>query len=393
MGEVRAGRALQLSRCDVPDGIRREQPEQFDGRRRRARFTSSPATGCRRCRATRSGCAPTGSTDRSRSAPRWSPSTSQYSRGNENNADPAGKVPGYAIVALDASWNIAPEWQLFARIDNLFNRTYPEFRHPRLQLFSRTRQHVRCRPRRAGGVSLAGRTVRRMDRNPISARPRRGEPLSFGGSVPIAPPALPVHSSRRRLLQGLAALGPGRGHASGASRVRSRLRVRRDSFCRTGDGRARRLYVPGDDGLPRPPRAARASADAHGGPTGGVPSALTPVHWAFAARHRGRRYVNPTLVLQRGERARDRWSTRWSEPTIIHWHGLAVDTRNDGNGSILVRARRDATTTTSRSAIARGMYWYHPHPHGRTAAQTYRGLFGSSWSRTTKSGRCAQRST
>jgi outer membrane receptor protein involved in Fe transport len=52
---------------------------------------------------------------------------SQYARGNENNADPAGKVPGYAVVAMDASWNITPEWQLFARIDNLFNRPYQNF--------------------------------------------------------------------------------------------------------------------------------------------------------------------------------------------------------------------------------------------------------------------------
>ena len=51
----------------------------------------------------------------------------QYSRGNENNADPEGKVPGYAVVALDGSWNITPEWQLFARVDNLFNRTYQNF--------------------------------------------------------------------------------------------------------------------------------------------------------------------------------------------------------------------------------------------------------------------------
>ena len=51
----------------------------------------------------------------------------QYSRGNENNADPAGKVPGYAVVALDGSWNITKEWQLFARVDNLFNRTYQNF--------------------------------------------------------------------------------------------------------------------------------------------------------------------------------------------------------------------------------------------------------------------------
>jgi iron complex outermembrane receptor protein len=52
---------------------------------------------------------------------------SQYARGNENNADPAGKVPGYAVVAIDASWNPAPAWRVFARIDNLFNRTFQNF--------------------------------------------------------------------------------------------------------------------------------------------------------------------------------------------------------------------------------------------------------------------------
>ena len=51
----------------------------------------------------------------------------QYSRGDENNADAGGKVPGYVVVALDASWQMAREWQLFARIDNLFNRTYQNF--------------------------------------------------------------------------------------------------------------------------------------------------------------------------------------------------------------------------------------------------------------------------
>ena len=53
--------------------------------------------------------------------------SSQFSRGNENNGDPEGSVPGYAIVALDASWQFAPGWQLFTRIDNLFNRTYQNF--------------------------------------------------------------------------------------------------------------------------------------------------------------------------------------------------------------------------------------------------------------------------
>ncbi len=53
--------------------------------------------------------------------------SAQYSRGNENNADPAGLVAGFATVAVDASWQIAPQWLLFARIDNLFNRQYQNF--------------------------------------------------------------------------------------------------------------------------------------------------------------------------------------------------------------------------------------------------------------------------
>ena len=51
----------------------------------------------------------------------------QYARGNENNADPGGRVPGYALVAVDASWQLARDWQLFARIDNLFNTRSQNF--------------------------------------------------------------------------------------------------------------------------------------------------------------------------------------------------------------------------------------------------------------------------
>ncbi len=51
----------------------------------------------------------------------------QYARGNENNADPGGVVPGYALAALDASWQLTPQWQLFARVDNLFNTTSQNF--------------------------------------------------------------------------------------------------------------------------------------------------------------------------------------------------------------------------------------------------------------------------
>jgi len=148
-----------------------------------------------------------------------------------------------------------------------------------------------------------------------------------------------------------------------------------DSFCRTDSVPTQRLFVAGNDGyLGRlAPRGDALTLTA--GAAAGLPSELSTGSLAFTARHRGRRYANPTLVLQRGERARITLVNSLAEPTIAHWHGLSVDTRNDGNGSFLILpgARYDYDFEVRNRA---GMYWYHPHPHGRTAAQTYRGLYG-----------------
>jgi len=182
------------------------------------------------------------------------------------------------------------------------------------------------------------------------------------------------HSSRRRLLQGLAALG-----VSAATRpVRPDALAKvgaADSFCTTGDRHSQRLYIPGDAGyLGRlAPRGAALTLTA--GATGGVPAALSPGSIGYAVRNRGRRYSNPTLVWQRGERVQVTLVNALAEPTIVHWHGLAVDSRNDGNGSVVVPPGGHY----GYDFVVRnrgGMYWYHPHPHGLTASQTYRGLFG-----------------
>ncbi|MFZ2650666.1 MAG: TonB-dependent receptor [Burkholderiaceae bacterium] len=58
--------------------------------------------------------------------------SSRYVRGNENNAHVpdgvtffgSGKVPGYAVLNFTGEWNLAPGWQMFGRIDNVFNRGY-----------------------------------------------------------------------------------------------------------------------------------------------------------------------------------------------------------------------------------------------------------------------------
>ncbi|HQR60581.1 MAG TPA: TonB-dependent receptor, partial [Methylophilaceae bacterium] len=49
----------------------------------------------------------------------------QYARGNENNADPNGKISGYAFLNLDTRYNFGSSgWQLFAKVNNVFDREY-----------------------------------------------------------------------------------------------------------------------------------------------------------------------------------------------------------------------------------------------------------------------------
>jgi iron complex outermembrane recepter protein len=53
--------------------------------------------------------------------------SSQFARGDENNQDANGRLPGYAVVNLDARWRFAPGWELFANVTNLFDRRYSTF--------------------------------------------------------------------------------------------------------------------------------------------------------------------------------------------------------------------------------------------------------------------------
>jgi iron complex outermembrane receptor protein len=53
--------------------------------------------------------------------------SSQYAHGDENNQDIHGPVPGYVVASLDTQVQLAPAWQLFANIGNLFNRAYQNF--------------------------------------------------------------------------------------------------------------------------------------------------------------------------------------------------------------------------------------------------------------------------
>ena len=50
-----------------------------------------------------------------------------YARGDENNQDANGQIPGYTIVNLDTRYKFSKQVELFARINNLFDRTYANF--------------------------------------------------------------------------------------------------------------------------------------------------------------------------------------------------------------------------------------------------------------------------
>jgi len=178
-----------------------------------------------------------------------------------------------------------------------------------------------------------------------------------------------LRPSRRRALQSFGAL------SLGALLPNSDAVTPADDARCAPAGAAARLHIPGAEGyLGRiAPRGAPLVLVAIRRPR--LPDGAAQGPLAYYLRHAGRTYLNPTLLLASGERVRIALANELDEPTIAHWHGLAVDTRNDGNGMVLV-APRDRYTYDFEVRDRGALYWYHPHPHGSTARQTADGLFG-----------------
>ena len=51
----------------------------------------------------------------------------QFARGDENNQDVNGRVPGYAVVNLDTHYSINNNWKLFGKVNNVFDHDYATF--------------------------------------------------------------------------------------------------------------------------------------------------------------------------------------------------------------------------------------------------------------------------
>ncbi len=87
-------------------------------------------------------------------------------------------------------------------------------------------------------------------------------------------------------------------------------------------------------------------------------------------------YVNPILVLRKGESLVPTFVNRTGEESIVHWHGLRVPWRSDGHPLFTVRSGESYCYREFRVIDRSGTYFYHPHPHGITGYQVYRGLAG-----------------
>ena len=96
---------------------------------------------------------------------------------------------------------------------------------------------------------------------------------------------------------------------------------------------------------------------------------------AYEMEQYGRRLHNPVLRVRTGARMRIKFWNALAETSIIHWHGLKVDSNNDGHPHYAVAggATYDYQFTVANRAAT---YWYHPHPHFLTRKQVYLGLAG-----------------
>lgn len=54
-------------------------------------------------------------------------SSGSYARGDENNQSDKGRVPGFTVVNLDTRFRLSRNMEVFARINNLLDRTYANF--------------------------------------------------------------------------------------------------------------------------------------------------------------------------------------------------------------------------------------------------------------------------
>jgi suppressor of ftsI/bilirubin oxidase len=183
-------------------------------------------------------------------------------------------------------------------------------------------------------------------------------------------------SGRRRFLVGIAGLAGAVGIAAGFLRAhRPRPAPPPEPPLPPDPAFPNALKLPGDEGM-------FGAADASGAFTlvaQPVEHAILPGKptrvLSYEMEQHGRRLLNPLLRARTGTALRIKFWNSINEPSIIHWHGLKVDSNNDGHPHYAVPGggTYDYQFTVANRAAT---YWYHPHPHHLTGKQVYHGLAG-----------------
>lgn len=82
----------------------------------------------------------------------------------------------------------------------------------------------------------------------------------------------------------------------------------------------------------------------------------------------------PMIELREGQRVRIALDNALPQETTIHWHGLPIPAKQDGNPMDPVAAGATHVYDFVLPKGSAGTYWYHPHPHNTTAEQVANGL-------------------
>ncbi len=86
-------------------------------------------------------------------------------------------------------------------------------------------------------------------------------------------------------------------------------------------------------------------------------------------------YLAPTIHLQKGQKVRIYLKNNLPAQSILHWHGLHVPSKMDGNPMYAIN-HGESYIYEFEILNRAGTYWYHSHAHGVTAKQVYSGMAG-----------------
>jgi suppressor of ftsI/bilirubin oxidase len=135
------------------------------------------------------------------------------------------------------------------------------------------------------------------------------------------------------------------------------------------------LLVPGTSGMFGIVDAAQSLTIVARSAAHAIQPGKTAAMLAYEVEQGGSRFLNPVLRIRKGAGFRARFWNALDEESIIHWHGLEVDSNNDGHPHYAVPG--GAIYDYNFPVVSRAAtYWYHAHPHHLTGKQVHLGLAG-----------------